>query len=132
MTFKKYRPVLELTAFSIVAFVLHLLFFEFLAVGKDAGFRYSIPKLYSIFFLMAIVIVLILIRMKTKNIDSVGNTFMLLTCIKMVVAYVLLRPILDATHVNVAVEKTNFFIVFALFLTIETTVSIRLLNQNQA
>lgn len=131
MTTNKYRPVLELTAFSVVAFAIHFLFFKFFAVGKDAGFLYSIPELYGIFFGMAVVITLILVRMKGKNIDSVGNTFMLLTCIKMVVAYVLLHPILDATHTNVAAEKANFFVVFALFLTIETTVSIRLLNQNQ-
>lgn len=132
MNFKKFRPVFELAAYSVLAFVLHLLFFHFFASGKDTGFLYSIPQLYGVFFVMAFVIILILIRMKAKNIDSVGNTFMLLTCVKMVVAYVLLHPILDATHLYAATEKTNFFFVFAIFLTIETVVSIRLLNQNDA
>ena len=68
--------------------------------------------------------------MKAKNIDSVGNTFMLLTCVKMVLAYVLLHPILESVNANVASEKTNFFVIFAVFLTIETAVSIRLLNKD--
>lgn len=132
MSFKKYRPVFELTVFAALALVLHLLFFQFLFRGKDVGFRYTVLELYGFFYLLAVVIVLILIRMKTNNIDSVGNTFMLLTCVKMVLAYILLHPILDATHANVSTEKANFFFIFAMFLTIETAVSIRLLNENSA
>ena len=132
MNFRKYRPVLELTVFSVLAFVLHLLFFYFFAFEKQQGFRYTIPQLYGFFFLIAIIIVVILIIVKSKNIDSVGNTFMLLTCVKMVLAYILLHPILESSHPNIATEKTNFFFIFAIFLTIETIVSIRLLNQNKA
>jgi hypothetical protein len=69
--------------------------------------------------------------MKEKNIDSVGQTFLLLTSIKMVVAYVLLHPILQSTNQLLTAEKVNFFITFALFLTIETVVTIRILNKKQ-
>ena len=131
MNLRKYRPVLELTGFSVFALALHVLFFHFFAVGKDEGFRYTIPQLYAFFFLIAFLIVVILVIVKSKNIDSVGNTFMLLTCIKMVLAYILLHPILESTHPNIATEKTNFFFIFAIFLTVETIVSIRLLNQNK-
>lgn len=130
MNLKKYRPVLELILFSALAFVLHILYFHFFKAGKIASFLYSLPELYGFFFGCSFVILLILIRMKAKNIDSVGNTFMLLTCVKMVLAYVLLHPILESTHANVASEKTNFFVIFAIFLTIETGVSIRLLNKD--
>lgn len=132
MTLKQLRPVFELLVFSGVAFVGHMLLFQFFFSGRDANFLYSIPELYGFFLICALAIMLILIRMKRNNIDSVGNTFMALTCLKMVLAYVLLHPILGATHSEVAAEKTNFFFVFALFLTIETTVAIRLLNRTQS
>lgn len=127
---KSLRPILELLVVSALAFAGHMLLFQFVFSGRDANFLYTIPQLYGFFLGCSIVILSILIRMKRNNIDSVGNTFMLLTCIKMVLAYVLLHPILDATHTEVAAEKTNFFAIFALFLTIETTIAIRLLNKN--
>lgn len=130
MSAKELRPVWELLFFSVLAFVGHMLLFQFVFSGRDANFLYTIPQLYGFFVSCSILILLILIRMKRKNIDSVGNTFMLLTCLKMVLAYVLLHPILSATHTEVAAEKTNFFMIFALFLTIETTVAIRLLNKS--
>jgi hypothetical protein len=105
-----------------------MLAFQFLFSGRDANFLYSIPELYGFFFVCAFAILLILIRVKQKSIDSVGNTFMLLTCFKMVLAYVLLHPILEATHSEVGAEKANFFLIFAIYLTIETIVTIRLLN----
>ncbi|MFT3794560.1 hypothetical protein [Flavobacterium sp.] len=130
MSLNSLRPILELLVVSALVFAGHMLLFQFVFSGRDAHFLYTIPQLYGFFVLCSVVILSILIRMKQKNIDSVGNTFMLLTCIKMVLAYVLLHPILAATHSEVAAEKTNFFVIFALFLTIETTVAIRLLNRN--
>jgi len=129
---KQLRPVFELLVFSGLAFALHMLLFQFLFSGRDANFLYSLPELYGFFFACSFAILLILIRMKQKNIDSVGNTFMLLTCLKMVIAYFLLHPILNSAHSEIAAEKANFFIIFALFLTIETAVAIRLLNQTQS
>lgn len=130
MTRKQLRPIFELLFFSALAFLGHMLLFQFYFSGRDANFLYTIPELYGFFLTCSVIIFLILIRIKRNNIDSVGNTFMLLTCIKMVLAYVLLHPILEATHSEVAAEKINFFVVFALFLTIETAVSIRLLQKN--
>lgn len=130
MNLKQLRPIVELLVVSALAFAGHMLLFQWVFSGRDANFLYTVPQLYGFFLLCSIVILLILIRMKQKNIDSVGNTFMLLTCIKMVLAYVLLHPILESAHSEVAAEKTNFFVIFALFLTIETTIAIRLLNKN--
>jgi hypothetical protein len=69
--------------------------------------------------------------MKEKNIDSVGQTFLLVTSIKMALAYVLLHPILQNTSKLITPEKSNFFLIFAVFLTIETLVTIRMLNKKQ-
>ena len=71
------------------------------------------------------------VKVKEKNIDNVGYTFLLITCIKMAVSYAVLYPILHSGNLNVKVEKIDFFIIFALFLTIETIVTIRILNNKQ-
>ena len=49
----------------------------------------------------------------------------------MVISYVFLYPILQSTNQLMTPEKINFFITFAVFLTIETVVTIRILNKNQ-
>jgi hypothetical protein len=54
-----------------------------------------------------------------------------LTFIKMGISYILLNPILNSSSQFLKVEKINFFITFALFLTIETVVTIRILNNKQ-
>jgi hypothetical protein len=128
----KYKPVLEVFFLSFVAFLIHKLLFLLMAKDNlEEGFMYSIPVLYLFFLVCSIIILFILIRMKIKNIDSVGQTFLLLTSIKMVVAYILLYPILQSTNKLLTPEKTNFFITFAIFLTIETVVTIRILNKKQ-
>jgi hypothetical protein len=42
-----------------------------------------------------------------------------------------LMPILNSKIANIGYEKINFFIVFSIFLSIETVVSVRILNNNQ-
>lgn len=129
---KKYQPVLEVFFLSVIAFFIHELFF-FLTdkeTIKDE-FMYPVPVLYLFFLVCSIIILFMLIRMKEKNMDSVGQTFLLLTSIKMIIAYVLLHPILQSTNKLLTPEKINFFITFAIFLTIETVVTIRILNKKQ-
>jgi hypothetical protein len=132
MKLKKYQTVFEALFISIVLYLVHKLFFVFskLNVSTDS-FNYSIETLYLFFGIFSLSTLFILIKVKQKNIDYVGYTFLLLTFIKMGMAYVLLSTILNATHQDVKLEKINFFAVFALFLAIETALTIRLLNNNQ-
>ncbi|SCY97189.1 hypothetical protein [Flavobacterium caeni] len=127
----RFRPLVELTFLTGLAFAGHMLLFQYWFSGRDANFRYSLVELYGFFFLCSAVILFLLIRMRHNNIDSVGNAFMALTVVKMVLAYVLLHPILGDTHAEVAAEKTNFFVVFLLFLTFETALAIRLLGDEK-
>jgi len=132
MDLKKYRPVFEITAISIVAYVLHKLIFYVLRDNpKYNNFHYALETEYGFFLLCSIIILLILIQVKARNIDNVGYTFLLVTSIKMVVSYFFLKPILNAATNNLAIEKINFFIIFSLFLAIETIVTIRILNNKQ-
>ena len=132
MSFKKYQPILEVLLASIVIFIIHELVFLFFDFKKEeSGFQYSLPFLYLLFSLFSIIIVLISIKVKSVDINNVGNGFLLLTLIKIGIAYLFLNPILASSSKYIETEKMNFFIVFAVFLTIETVVTIRMLNNKQ-
>ncbi len=132
MDVKKYRSVFEVLLVAAIAYGIHKLIFILNPDNpKLSGFYYSIETLYAFFTCCSLCIVFILIIVKAKNIDYVGYTFLLVTCIKMLLSYIFLLPLLHLINTNSASEKINFFIVFALFLTIETIVTIRILNNKQ-
>ena len=132
MNFKKYRPILEVLLLSVVVYSVHKLVF-FLNEGnpKFQDFHFPIETIYEFFFICSVIIVFILIKVKEKNIDNVGYTFLLVTFIKLGISYAVLSPILHSGNPNVKIEKLNFFVIFALFLTIETIVTARILNNKQ-
>lgn len=130
MFLKNYKTFLFLLISVIVAYVVHQLIFYFFKINSD-GFYYSLEKLYGIFFLLSCVIIFILLLIRERNFDQLGMSFLLLTSSKMVVYYLLLKPILNIKHYDIRTEKINFFLLFILFLTIETVVTIRLLNEKQ-
>lgn len=92
-------------------------------------FSFSTLQLYSFFTICSIIIITILLFVKKKNLDIVGNFFLLLTMIKMGFAYFFLHVIGQKTHLLLSFEKKNFFITFILFLAIETIITIQLLNK---
>ncbi len=132
MNLKKYRPILEVIFLSILVYLAHKLVF-FLNENHPnlQGFHFPIEVVYGFFFVCSLLIVLILIKVNEINIDNVGFTFLLVTFIKMGLSYVILSPILNSGNLNVRTEKIDFFIIFALFLTIETIVTVRILNNKQ-
>ena len=132
MNLKKYQPILDVLFLSILVYLLHKLFFFMNENNpKFQGFHFPIEIVYVFFFFCSLIIILILMKVKTKNIDNVGYTFLLVTCFKMAISYAVLSPILHSGNPNVRIEKVNFFIIFALFLTIETIVTVRILNNKQ-
>ena len=132
MNLKKFQPILEVLFLSILVYLVHKLFFLLNDNNpKFQNFHFPIETVYGFFFFCSVIILLILIKVKTKNIDNVGYTFLLVTCIKMAISYAVLSPILHSGNPNVRIEKVNFFIIFALFLTIETIVTVRILNNKQ-
>lgn len=109
--------------------IIHLLFFNFLPSlkGKEICFYYSIPVLYFVFFILSSIILIVVSKISEKNFDNTGMVFIIATSVKMVFAYFLLRPILY-TQDN-KVEKINFFIVFMLFLLLETILATKIFNK---
>ncbi len=132
MNLKKYKPILEVLFLSTLVYSIHKLVF-FLNENNSGlqGFHFIIEVVYGFFLLCSVIILLILIKVKENNIDNVGYTFLLVTCIKMALSYAVLSPILHSGNSNIRIEKLNFFLIFALFLTIETIVTIRILNNKQ-
>ena len=121
---KKYQAILEVLLASIVLYIGHKLFFLFSKYNEIShSFNYSIETLYLFFTICSLILLFILIK--------VGHTYLLLTFIIMALSYFFLYTILKDTHEYSKIEKINFFIIFALFLATETTISIRLLNKNQ-
>jgi hypothetical protein len=132
MDLKNYKSIAVVFLIASSALAIHkLLFFVFVPSAIENNYVYSLPMLYGFFFSCSAVIVFILLKVKEKSLDNVGFTFLLLTSIKMMASYVFLQPILNSNHENSAHEKINFFIIFILFLAIETLVSIRILNNKQ-
>lgn len=121
----------SLLKITLPVFFLHLLIFQIPSLSFSTNqFYYSIPFLYLLYFVFSVVILSILYKVSENNFDHVGMTFLISTSIKMTVSYFILRPVLNSITEN-PIEKVNFFIIFILFLAIETVITIRLLNKNQ-
>lgn len=101
------------------------LFFEdFKLFSTSLEFIYSIVTLFSILILTTSIVV------NSKNKDIVGMTFMLMTTVKVGILFFTFPKIISSDNQN-SVERINFFMVFILFLAIETLITIRLLNKKQ-
>lgn len=92
------------------------------------SYHYSIEKLFLIFGILSITILVVLVFIKKKSIDYVGMSFLLGTSVKMAISYMIALPIVSSLNNN-TVEKINFYTVFIYFLIIETLLTIKLLNQ---
>ena len=129
---KQYKPLLVLTVISIAALLIHKGIFMFLLPNEpEAQFVHSLSVLYGFFFILSASILLILIKVSQASMTNVGLTFILLTTFKMAIAYIFLKPVLKGNLVHSGLEKTNFLVVFLLFLAIETLITIRLINNKQ-
>ena len=77
------------------------------------------------------VLMAIVFRVRSRNFDLLGMSFLIVTTLKMLICFLFTRPILKSTAFSASIEKTNFFVMFIVFLAIETVVTIRILNEKQ-
>jgi uncharacterized membrane protein len=127
MKLKKYQSLFFLTLYFGLSFVIHKYIFNYLEYNSPKSI-YTLEFLYLFFGISSVVIITVLIKVKEKNLDIVGNTFLLLTTIKMMLSYIMVRPILNQIPLNNS-EKWNFFFLFIYFLMVETIITINLLNK---
>lgn len=130
MNFKNYKPLLFLTGLAVIAYLLHKFIFICLSIN-DTTFSYSIEFLYFFYYGLSVVVFIVLIKVKERSFDNVGMSFLLSTSIKMIFCYLILKPILQVKIHDNTMEKMNFFVIFVLFLAIETLLTIRILNEKQ-
>src|SRR6187402_227274 len=130
MNLKKVSPFLTLVGIAFVLYIIHKIIFYGLDINQKS-FHYSLETLYLFFSTLSAIIFKVLLIVKEKSFDNVGMSFLLATSIKMVFCYLILRPILQISQSNDSTEKINFFMLFIIFLTIETLFTIRLVNEKQ-
>jgi hypothetical protein len=130
MNLKNYKPILNLVLLAGIAYLIHKFIFYLWKINENA-FLYSVKTLYLLFLGMSILVFIVVLKVKQRSFDNTGMSFLLATTAKMGFCYLILKPILRLnTHDN-SLEKINFFMIFALFLTIETVLTIRILNKKQ-
>lgn len=93
-------------------------------------FSYSLETIYTVLCVFSVIILVILLIVNSRNKDVVGLTYLLITSIKAGIIIFIFSDIISSSNKN-TVERINFFIVFILFLAIETLITIRLLNKKQ-
>lgn len=128
----EYKLLLKMLISTLIVYGIHkLMFSQFLTLGTEKKFIYSLELLYCFFFFASVLIIVVLFSVNKKNINNVGYTFLFLTVLKMGIAFFFLQPILKAAATQMSLEKKNFLIIFLIFLTIETVVAIKILNNKQ-
>lgn len=126
---KNSKPLLYVFLPALLGLCIHKAFFYFFVPrAEEESFVYDISFLYGIFTFFSFCIILILMKIKQKNMDIVGYSFLIITSVKMVAAYLILRPVLHENLPKLEIQKISFFIIFSYFLAIETVVTIRILN----
>lgn len=132
MTLRQYRPLLIATLWAAAFYIINRLLFllpDFKA--KYTNYQYPLETLYLFFWVCAIIILFVLLRVYYKTPDNTGYVYLGATMVQMGVSYIMLRPILNSGAADNSFEKGNFFAIFILFLAIETIITIRLLNNKQ-
>ncbi|WP_309607923.1 hypothetical protein [Flavobacterium sp.] len=123
------KPFGILLLILLTLYTIHKSILTFTLLKFEAAiFEFSLEKLYLLFSIMTIIIILILIKVKQKSLDNVGMTFLLITSIKMIIYYVIGRSIINQVNSENQLEKWNYFAMFIIFLLIETVFTIYLLN----
>ncbi len=117
-------PILQTVAMAVVVFSIHSLTHYFL---DRADILEELAKVYGVLAIASVLIISCLIFVRNRNLDNVGYAFMLLTCIKMIIAYLVLKPLLPPD--NTGLSKFDLIIAFFSLLLIETFVTVRLLNK---
>ena len=118
---------LVLITLTFLIYLVHVQVTHSIGVNPSA-FYYSLELEYCCFALATALIVFVLQKIKQKNFDTVGLIFLWITSIKMIACFFAVRPILQIQSPTAAIEKINFFVIFFVFLAIETALTISFLN----
>lgn len=121
------KTILYLVCLSFIGYSINTALYKLPFAYPTIKLQIPIEYLYIIFSLISISILAVVVIMKKKSFDNVGMTFLILTSVKMGVAFFIGKSIISSE--NNAIEKINFYGIFAFFLVIETILTIHLLNK---
>lgn len=117
-------------ALVTLSYLVHQYLFKLMEISTE-DFSYSLLSLYLFFGIFSIVLMVALFQIRSRNFDLLGMSFLIVTTVKMMTCFVFVRPILKSISATSGIEKINFFVLFIVFLAIETLVAIRILNEKQ-
>ena len=128
MNWNKFKNSIFALILVFCCYGLHYFVFKYFNIHlNQQALNLGLFDLYVLFSSFSVLIIIILLFIKQKNIDLVGNVFMLITCIKAIICYVIIRP-LTISKIDYGLEKFNFLGLFLLFLIFETIATIKILN----
>ena len=113
---------------GIIAYGIHKIA-DAAIIGENCGAPWFLEFTYIFFLVFTMAIISGLSKVQRSNIDYVGYSFLLLTCIKMAAAYAFFNLGISEDVSGRQICKMNFFIVFIIFLAVETYSTIKMLNQ---
>ncbi len=130
---KLLKYIATISALSLAAFFLHKLILESTDLGSaGASKQFSLEVLYAGYLAFAILLTIVLTKVRTINLDYVGYTFIALTGFKMLASFgVFYASVHAESDAMSALEKKNILAIFIFFLAVETVVAIRILNSRQ-
>ncbi len=96
--------------------------------GNTDALYYTVPTLFTFFGLGSLLVLFVQNRVCKKSPEQLGYVFLLVSSLKMVVAYIMLHPVLQQVNSVANLEKINFFGVFVVFLAIDVVLTARLLK----
>lgn len=91
----------------------------------------QLAGVYAMFGVYALIMILALVFVNVNHKHQVGFAFLVLSAIQMVLAFLIARRMFPDAE-GFTGGKGSFFAVFAIFLTLETVIAIRLLNRPKA
>lgn len=128
----KVKLLLLLLLIVFLSFVTHNALYEYTQLGSAAKqFQFSLPQLYLFFGISSLVLLGILTFLPQRFTDNFGFVFIWLTLLKIGITYWFFYSIVGNSSGFDPTEKRQVFVVFAWFLTIETYLSTRILNNAQ-
>lgn len=126
-----YFPVIVRTAIvAAVLLAVNSLLYHFTGLSGSTAYVYHPAVVFGFFFMLSAIILGVLVYLSSRNKEQMGYAFLLLTGVKLALAYVMARPVIAKGEAALT-EKVNFFAIFVVFLIIEAYYTARLLNNKQ-
>ena len=125
------KIILSTISFALLLYFLNLVTLHSLGYSQALFlYLFSLEQIFMSFGILAIIVLLVLHIVEKKNKDIVGMVFLIASSIQIGVLYFIFRKVISSSNLN-TIERINFFVLFFLFLTFETLITIRLLNKKQ-